>query len=196
MIIGVTGQIGAGKSTAAEILGSFGATVVDADQIGRQVVEESATVRKKLAAAFGQDIFDRNGNLNRGLVAERAFASTAGRDTLNHIVHPHLLKELRKQVRAASKNGHVVIDAALLLQWGMDREVDLVLVIHAGWETRLRRAMRRGFSREDVKARQRAQLPFRAFQRRADRVILSTGTHADLRRKLKAFWDRHVVESD
>ena len=196
MIIGVTGQIGAGKSTASAILGSFGATVIDADEIGHQVVRDSAPLRKKLAAAFGADIFDARGRLKRKLVARRAFASIAGRDTLNHIVHPYLLRELRKRVRAASHKGHVVIDAALLLQWGMEREVDLVLVIHAGWETRLQRAMHRGMTRDDVIARQRAQLPFSEFRRKADRLILSNGTHADLRRKLAAFWKRHLLESD
>lgn len=196
MVIGITGQIGAGKSTAAEILASFGATVIDADAIGHQVVRESAPLRRELATAFGKDIFDGRGELKRKLLAERAFASTKTRDQLNSLVHPYLLKNLRRQVKQASKTGHVVIDAALLLNWGMDREIDFTLVIHAGWETRLKRAMHRGMTHKDVIARQRAQLPYGEFRRRADRTILSNGTKADLRRKLKAFWDRHVAQSD
>jgi len=196
MVIGLTGQIGSGKSTAADILRSFGATVIDADEIGHQVVRESGPLRKKLAAAFGDDIFDAAGRLKRKLVAKRAFADRQACERLNNLVHPYLLRELHKQVARARKRGPVVIDAALLLHWGMDRDVDLVLVIHAGWEVRLKRARRRGFSESDVRARQRAQLPYREFQQRADRVILNRGTRADLRRKLQRFWDRYVAESN
>lgn len=195
MVIGLTGQIGAGKSTAARILAELGATVIDADKIGHDVVARSASLRKQLASAFGRDIFAADGKLRRKRLAARAFASKDTRDRLNRLVHPHLLKELRRQVARARKKGPVVIDAALLLDWGMDRETDLVLVIHAGRETRFRRAEKRGFSSADIRARQRAQLLFREFRRRADRVILNNGSEADLRRKLGDFWARCGAES-
>jgi dephospho-CoA kinase len=196
MVIGLTGQIGAGKSTAARILARLGATVIDADRIGHAVVTQSAALRQQLAGAFGKDIFDRVGKLRRRQLAARAFVSKKSRDRLNNLIHPYLLRELRRQVRLAQKKGPVVIDAALLLHWRMDREVDLVLVIHAGWALRLKRAIKRGFSEADVRARQRAQLPFREFQRRADRVILNNRSETDLRRKLTHFWNRRVAESD
>ena len=163
MVIGLTGQIGAGKSTAARILATFGATVIDADRIGHQVVAESSALRQQLARAFGDDIFDRKGGLLRKKLAARAFVSKKTRDQLNSLVHPYLLKTLRSRLAREMKRGPVVIDAALLLQWRMDREVDLVLVIHAGWALRLQRAVRRGLSVSDVAARQRAQLPYREF---------------------------------
>lgn len=194
MVIGLTGQIGSGKSTAAEILQSFGAHIVDADWIGREVVDQSEPLRRRLAGAFGVDIFDSRGRLLRKKLAGRAFQSPESRDRLNELVHPFLLKELRKQVRESKKSGPVVIDAALLLYWGMDREVDLTLVIHAGWEVRLGRLKGRGISMIDARARQRAQLPFREFQRRADRLILNNTSRADLKRKLREFWQAYVAE--
>ena len=194
MIIGLTGQIGAGKSAAARILRGIGALIVDADRIGRQVVDGSPAVRKKLAASFGKDILGERGELKRRKLASKAFADKRGRDILNSIVHPYLLKELRRQVKAgANKYPAVVIDAALLLFWGMDREVDLTLVIHASRRERLNRMAERGISRADALARERSQLPYAEFQRRADRLILNNGSLKDLERKLTAFWHRCVV---
>lgn len=89
----------------------------------------------------------------------------------------------------------VVIDAALLLHWRMDREVDFVLVIHAGRAIRLARLKARGIDRRDALARERAQLPYREFQRLADRVILNNGTRRDLTRKIETLLDRLVPQT-
>ncbi len=194
MVIGLTGQIGSGKSTAARILASFGARVIDADLIGREVVEQSAELRRRLARAFGKDIVDSRGQLNRKKLAARAFATGDSRDKLNKIVHPHLLRRLRSRIREEQKRGQVVIDAALLLYWGMDREVDVTLVVHAGLDTRLKRLRARGIQPGDARARQRAQLPYAEFRNRADRVILNNGTTSDLKRKLRRFWQAYVSE--
>ena len=187
MLIGLTGQIGAGKTTAAEILTSLGALVIDADEIGRQVVDESSVLRKKLARRFGADILDGSGRLKRKKLARIAFADQAARAALNQLIHPYLLKELRRQVRIGRKTHDlIVIDAALLLEWRMDKDVDFVLVIHAGQTLRFTRLANRGLTRADALARQRMQLPFGEFKERADRVILNNGNKAILRRKIAA----------
>ncbi|MDH4156948.1 MAG: dephospho-CoA kinase [candidate division Zixibacteria bacterium] len=102
MLIGVTGQIGAGKSTAAAILKSFGAAVVDADKIGRQVVDDNPPLLRWLVRAFGDRILNRRGNLDRRRLAALAFENDASGQRLNQLVHPYLLKELHRQVK-----GHV-----------------------------------------------------------------------------------------
>lgn len=176
MIIGLTGQIGAGKSSAARIFTRLGVTVIDADKIGRQVVGQSVSLRRQLAASFGSEILDRNGKLKRKKLAQLAFADESSRAKLNRLVHPHLLKELRKQVRSAKKKSSVVvIDAALLLNWEMDREVDLVLVIEAPKRIRMERLEQRGIDRQDALARQRLQFRSREFRKRADIVIINNG---------------------
>ncbi|MFQ6007737.1 MAG: dephospho-CoA kinase [Candidatus Zixiibacteriota bacterium] len=196
MYIGVTGQIGSGKTTAARILGSFGAVVIDADRIGREVVEKSPQLRRKLAKQFGKEILTATGRLSRKKLARLAFSDDVSKRRLNHLVHPMLLKELRRQMRQLSRRYDVVvIDAALLLDWNLDREMDLVLVIHATQETRLRRLVARGFSKEDVLARQRAQLPFTEFRNRADLVILNNNTLLRLKARLRFVWDTFVAKS-
>lgn len=189
MIIGLTGQIGAGKTTVAKILARLGAFVIDADLIGREVVEQSNGLRQKLVRAFGSEIVDAQGRIRRKKLAAVAFANRSSKQKLNDLVHPYLLRELRSQVRVATRNHQVVvIDAALLLFWGMDREVDFVLTIHASKSDRFSRVAARGITKEDAAARQRSQLPFREFQTRSDRVILNNGTHDQLKVKVKRLY--------
>ena len=197
MFIGLTGQIGSGKTTAAKILASFGAVVIDADRIGREVVDRSAPLRKRLARQFGGEILTPSGKLSRKKLARLAFADEAAKRCLNHLVHPFLLKELRRQMKELAKRHNVVvIDAALLLDWGLDRQMDVVLVVHASEETRIKRLAARGFSKEDVLARQRAQVPFSEYRKRADYVILNNGTVEKLQTKLQRLYKKFVSQRD
>ena len=189
MLIGLTGQIGSGKSTAANILKSFGAIIIDADKIGHLVVERSKELQTKLQKAFGDDIIGKTGKINRKKIAERAFVNEKTKRNLNSIVHPYLLKELQIQIKLHQKKRRViVIDAALLLDWSYDKKVDYVLVIHTSLEKRIKRLTARGFSRSDVIARQRSQLPYREYQKRSNKVILNGGSQAELNRKLLKLW--------
>jgi dephospho-CoA kinase len=197
MLVGLTGQIGAGKTTAANILKKLGAVVIDADRIGREVVEKSAPLLRNLVQAFGRDILDKKGRLNRKKLASLAFRTRETHARLNELVHPYLLRELRQRMRQALKeNELVVIDAALLLDWDLDKEMDLVLVIHTSLAKRLARLAARGITRKDALARQKAQLPFSEFQKRADRVILNNGTRADLARKVRKFLIENLAQTD
>ncbi len=191
MIIGLAGQIGSGKSSVAKILARFGAIVISADQIGHEVVDRSQALRLKLVRAFGPTIIDSRGIIRRKKLAELAFAGEDSRIKLNSLVHPYLLAELRKQLRQAKRGGKiVVIDAALLLYWKMDREVDCVIVVHASRQLRLNRLQARGVDRKDALARERAQLPYSEYLGRADHVILNNGTKADLSRKVRTLLSR------
>lgn len=189
MIIGLTGQIGAGKSSVAKYLQSMGAVVIDADKIGHDLLEENAAVKRSLMRSFGQGVAGRHGTINRRALAGIAFASEESRLKLNRIVHPQLLKELRRQVRANLKTRKViVIDAALLLEWGLDKKVDLVLAVRAPREVRLRRMIEKGFARIDILRRMRRQKPWNEFDQKADVVILNAGSKADLRRAISFLW--------
>jgi dephospho-CoA kinase len=189
VLIGLTGQIGSGKTAAAKILASFGAIVLDADQIGRQVVDESPNLRAKLSRAFGEGIVGKDGRLIRKRLAELAFMDDRSKKRLNDLVHPFLLRRLRHLVRSLSKQRRpIVIDAALLLDWRMEREVDAVIVISASRRVRLSRLTRRGLSRRDALARERAQLPLSIYRAKADYILSNSGTKRELRAKLRDVW--------
>jgi dephospho-CoA kinase len=191
MFIGLTGQIGAGKSSVAAILQKHGAVIVDADQIGRDLLEQNATLKRRLVQSFGQGILDHRGKIDRRALALAAFKSETSRQTLNQIVHPRLLKELGRQVKLGNHTKQiVVIDAALLLEWGLDKKVDLVLAVRAPREIRLRRMINKGFTRTDILRRMRRQMTWKEFDQKADVVVSNAGSKAELRRAITFLWKR------
>jgi len=190
MHIGITGQIGAGKTTAAKILKAMGAVVIDADKIGHKVVETNHRLIQKLAKAFGPQIFTPKGNLRRKKTAEIAFSSAKNRKLLNSLVHPYLLKELKKQIkRNLAKKNVIVIDAALLLDWKLNNIIDQTLVIGCTKEKRMSRLLKKGLTKSDVLARMKSQLPFIVYQTHADRVIMNNSGKEELKRKVQE-WGR------
>ena len=181
MLIGLTGQIGAGKSTVAEILTTHGALVVDADLIGREVVESSGELFGQLIATFGSDILSPEGTLDRTKLAEIAFKDDESKAKLNKLVHPHLLLALYARVKELDPtNNLVVIDAALLLDWGLDNSVDEVWVVESDEIQRLSRLIDRGFTEADALARQKAQPSAEEFREKATRLIANNTSRDDL----------------
>ncbi|MBI5267585.1 MAG: dephospho-CoA kinase [candidate division Zixibacteria bacterium] len=191
MLIGLTGQIGAGKSSVADLFAELGSMVISADVIGRRVLEDNAAVRRQLVRAFGTRVLNKRGKVDRGAVAKAAFKNQSTRETLNKIVHPLLLEELRRQTHVYVKTRKtVVIDAALLLEWKLDRRVDCVVVVQAPARTRLARMTAKGFKRADILRRMKLQADQSEFLSRADYVVTNTTTRAALRKQVIAVWRR------
>jgi dephospho-CoA kinase len=196
MLIGLTGQIGSGKSSVANIFAELGAVIVDADQIGRQVINTNLSVRKQLVRAFGPGVITAGGKVNRSVVAGAAFAGESARQKLNEIVHPRLLKELHRQVRVHLKTGKsVVIDAALLLEWELDRTVDHVVVVRAPVNVRLARMTSRGFEPADIRRRMKLQRSWAEYRKASDIIIANDGSRTELRRRVIAAWRRLHTQS-
>jgi len=197
LIVGVTGGIGSGKSVVCGMLESFGRTVLSADQLARELMTQKPFLRRRIAAAFGSDIYDAHGALNRSLLAQRAFSSRQRTSQLNAIVHPAVLRALREQIRRLSlrkRSPYLVVEAALVFESGLDTFLDLVVVVDAPRELRLQRVMRRdGSSRPDVLRRMRAQLPSKILRERADVVLMNTHDTFQLRAKV-AFLDAFLRE--
>lgn len=161
MIVGITGCPGAGKTVLSKAVATHGWVLVDADDMGRDVVDTDQDVRDRLADAFGADVIGSDGKLVRPLVAKRAFADAAGTETLNSIVHPALVSRLKSRIETIrTQNKHGVIDCSLIFEWGIEDDLDLVICVHADPETRKKRIMDRdGRSSEEIDGMFRAQLP-------------------------------------
>ena len=169
MLIGLTGQIGAGKSSVAGLLRELGATIIDADEIGKEVISDNPILLKQLVREFGDGILTRSGCLNTSALARRAFVDVRSTAALNRLVHPYLLNKLRRCMREHNKPGQiVVVDAALLHYWQLERELDLTITAYAPREMRLKRLWQRGIGRDDAKRRDKVQLPFAEMKRRSD----------------------------
>ena len=198
MIVGVTGGIGAGKSRVCEVFAREGARVIDADEVGREAVEEPAVLRG-LAQAFGNDILDDRGALNRRALGRRAFASPGARERLNAIVWPSLgrrMREAAERSRSERPDRPVVIDAALILEWGDHRTLcDALVVVTAPETVRIQRAMeRKGLSDAEVRDRMASQLPESEKVAAADYVIENAGSLSDLETRAMAVW-REIIET-
>ncbi|KAA3633416.1 MAG: dephospho-CoA kinase [Calditrichaeota bacterium] len=189
MIIGITGLIGSGKSTATDYFVSKGFLLVDADIIGKEVVESNKSLLKKLVSEFGKEIVTPTYKLRRKKLAELAFKDKQSTEKLNKLVHPYLLKEINTQIKRA-KSRNIVIDAALLIYWGLHKKIDFTLLVHASLEDRIKRMKKRGYSEQQVKQITKRQLPYRILQKRADRTILNNRSAKDFIRKLDNFYQQ------
>lgn len=182
-IIGLTGGIGSGKSTVAQLLVQQGWVLVDADRIARDIVEPGQPALTELADAFGQDILLPNGSLDRGLLASRAFASREKTDLLNSITHPRIQEETQARFEAARQGGadFVVYDMPLLVDKGLHKDMDATIVVDVDVEERVRRLVEyRGLEEGDARRRIAAQIPDDVRRAAADFVIDNNGSREAL----------------
>ncbi|HKS44530.1 MAG TPA: dephospho-CoA kinase [Amycolatopsis sp.] len=156
--VGLTGGIGAGKSTVATRLAEHGAVLIDADAIAREVVEPGTGGLAELTAAFGEDILAADGTLDRSALAAKAFRDEASRLRLNGIMHPRIGARATELMSAAAPDAIVVHDVPLLVEGGLGERYHLVIVVDAPVETRVLRLVEvRGMAEEDARARVAAQ---------------------------------------
>lgn len=174
IVIGLTGQTGAGKSTVSNAMKKCGCGIIDADKIAREAVEPKTACLKMLTNAFGCDIINKDGSLNRKKLAEKAFSSKENTQLLNEITHPYIV-ELTKQRIAeyfASGCNIVVFDAPQLFESGSDKLCDIIVSVIASQECRLARIISRdGISREQALSRMKVQLSEEYFKRHSDYII-------------------------
>ncbi|HIX78801.1 MAG TPA: dephospho-CoA kinase, long form [Candidatus Corynebacterium faecipullorum] len=182
-LIGLTGGIGSGKSTVAQLLLRHGWVVVDADQIARDIVEPGQPALAELADAFGEDILQADGSLDRGLLASRAFASREQTDLLNSITHPRIQEETQARFAAARRAGadFVVYDMPLLVDKGLHKDMEATIVVDVDAEERVRRLVNyRGLDEGDARRRIAAQIPDDVRRAAADFIIDNNGAREEL----------------
>ena len=184
--LGLTGSIGAGKSTVAGLLRARGLTVLDADAEARAVTDDPA-VLAEIGAAFPGVV--RGGVLDRAALAALAFADPARLATLNAITHPRVRARMRALEEAAAARGEAwtVQDVPLLFEGGLERQMDAVLLVDAPLETRVARVVARsGLTPQEVLARDARQMPAAEKRKRATLVLDNGGDLAALEAQLGA----------
>jgi len=190
LILGLVGRAGSGKSTVARVLQAEGATLIEADRVGHEVTDQDPEVRVALTAEYGADIYGADGALDRRRVAARVFSDLDARARLDALVHPRILSRIRGRLdvlRAGGFRGVVVIDAALMLEWGLERDCDGVIAVVAPEVEQISRLARaRGWSEAEARARFAAQRTNEAFARAADVTLENRGRIEDLERVARA----------
>ena len=189
-VIGLVGRAGSGKSTVARALAEDGARLIEADRLGHEVTDRDPEVREALAAEYGPDIYLADGALDRPRVAARVFSDRAARARLDALVHPRILERIQAEIdalRRAGFRGVVVIDAALMLEWGLERDCDAVIAVVAPEAAQIERLWRaRGWSESEARARLAAQRTNESFAAAADVTLVNQGSADELRRQAKA----------
>ncbi|MGE2691848.1 dephospho-CoA kinase [Mycolicibacterium pulveris] len=195
--IGLTGGIGAGKSTVSAVFSECGGVIVDGDVIAREVVEPGTEGLQRLVEAFGEDILLPDGALNRPALAAKAFRDDDSRARLNGIVHPLVGKrreEIIASVRAHPEKDSVVVeDIPLLVETGMAPTFPLVVVVTAPAETRVARLIKRGMDEADARARIAAQATEEERRAIADVLLDNSGPQGELVEKARDLWYHRVL---
>lgn len=173
-IIGLTGGIGTGKSTVSAYLAQKGCKIIDADLISHQMTEAGSPCLAEIKDAFGEDVFLRDGNLDRKKVGRLVFADATKKKTLEQIITRRVIEKTLRILQdcRARQETLVVLDAPLLFECGMQRYTDETWLVVCRTETRLRRiAARDGLAEEDIQKRIANQMSTEQKEKLADYII-------------------------
>jgi dephospho-CoA kinase len=186
-LVGVTGGIGAGKTSLCRCFGALGRLVVSADQAARDITDHDESAREEITRAFGRGAYRSDGSLDRPLIASIVFRDPAKLTRLNRIVHPRVFDAIDVQLRSippSKLEPYVVIEAALIFETGYEKRLDLTVAVIVPEEVAMERVVRRdGISRDEVSRRMQAQMPGEEKAKRADFVVHNVGPESGLEKK-------------
>jgi dephospho-CoA kinase len=193
LIIGVTGNFGTGKTTVCQIMAELGATVINADALGHELLQPGNQTYSELVASFGDGILTADKKIDRGKLAELAFQNGNNQARLSHIMHPKMYQTAQDMIKQYRQRGDetVVLEAALLIEAGWKPLVDQVWITVAP-ETVIvdRLKNQRGFDEEQILARLHTQMPSAEKVKQADVVINTDCSREELKAKVTELWQK------
>lgn len=192
LVIGLTGGIASGKSLAASVLSELGAEVIDADKVGHEIIAPGTEAHAELIGHFGERILREDGHIDRKKLGDIIFSDAEERMILNRITHPKILEHtaaLLERIRTKKPQSVAVIEAALLIEMGLQRYVDEVWVVVTDEEEQIKRLRERnGLDYEEAVNRIRSQLSQEEKAAYADKIIYNTRDEEFLRRQVVYLW--------
>lgn len=191
LVVGLTGGIGAGKSTFAVLLAERGAQIIDADALGRDALKPGERTWHSVVAQFGDEILSPHSmTIDRKALAAIVFKDPKALAALNAIVHPVIMKGVADRLEKLSRTDEIVVlDAALVLEAGLDESVDVLVVVTADGSTRESRlASDRGMTLSDIRGRMASQLGPEVLLEKADIVVQNNGSLEDLVSEADRVW--------
>ncbi|GHG72212.1 dephospho-CoA kinase [Alishewanella longhuensis] len=192
LLIGLTGGIGSGKSTVADQFAKLGASYVDADMVAREVVAPGTSCLAAIEAKFGSVILQQDGQLDRAALRQLIFQDLSAKQWLESLLHPAIRQQMLQQLRN-SQTPYTLLVAPLLLENGLDKLVQRVLVIDVSEETQLLRAIKRDQnSAEQIKAIMAAQFSRQQRLALADDVIDNNGTTNELLQQVAHLHEKYL----
>lgn len=187
-VIGITGGIGSGKSTVSNLLKGFGAKIIDADLIARDIVRKGERALMEIEAFFGAEVITADGELDRKSLGKIVFGNQGKLKVLNEITHKYIIEKIKNQLDFAGEEGVevVAIDAAIPFKEGFIDMADEIWVVAADEKVRIERIMaRNGLTYEEALSRVNSQMMQEEYIKLADRVIFNNSGIEELINKVK-----------
>jgi len=192
VLVGLTGGIATGKSMVAGIFKRYGATVIDADALAREVVEPGKPAWREIMKTFGKAVINPDRTLNRQALGTKVFGHPGKLRQLERIIHPRVAREqirLTKQAALNDPRAIVIYDVPLLFEAGIDKRVDVTIVVTADREIQIARLRKRnGLSRAEALRRIKSQMPLAEKRRRADYVLDGTLPLPQLKKQVRSLY--------
>ena len=188
MYVGLSGGIGSGKSTIAAMFAKLGAVVIDADLVAREVIEVGTLGYTQVVAAFGDDILDNHGAINRRALAQLVFADRNELSRLEQIIHPLVVSRVSELRTSATVGAVVIYDTPLLVEKQMMSDFDAVVIVAANREVRIERLLARGLSAPDIENRIANQASDEERSAVATFLIHNEGTLAEAEAQVAKVW--------
>lgn len=190
-VFGLTGNIGSGKSTVGKLLVESGFVHIDADYIGKVSAEPGTAANAEIKRVFGEEYFDEHNNLYRKKLGALVFANPDELKKLNNILHPAIRQEIKNQIEESLKNNpekHIIVEAAIMFEAGMNDVVDQVILVTADEDVRLKRVMERdSLPEEQIKQRMNNQMEQSEKEKLADYLINNNSDFAELKVNVRVF---------
>jgi dephospho-CoA kinase len=191
IVIGLTGGIGSGKSTVAGYLAEYGAAVIDADKVGHEILKKGTAAYQDVIEAFGGDVLDQSGEIDRKKLGKIVFADRKLRDKLNRIMWSRIWEKIKLQIDSLEQQGIevAVVEAFGFIEAGWHKLVDQVWVTVVPEKLVIKRLKEsRGLAEKEIKARINSQLSAADRNKHADVIITNNATPEELQKKVNQFW--------
>jgi dephospho-CoA kinase len=189
LVVALTGGIGSGKSTVGQIFAQLGATVIDSDQLARDVIERGSIGFNEVVAKFGDEIL-KNGEIDRQILASLIFKDHAKRSELEQITHPLIRKAFAKVVSSALPDSIVINQIPLLVESNHDYKFDHIITVSASESIRSERLIKRGLTNEQIKQRMQAQATDQMREDIADSVIVNEKSEQEITDQVEKIWEQ------
>ncbi|MDO8535515.1 MAG: dephospho-CoA kinase [Candidatus Omnitrophota bacterium] len=188
-IVGLTGGFGSGKSYAASLFKRLGAKIIDADKLGHTALKKGSAAYKRIVAAFGKDILNRDLSINRRALGGIVFSDRKSLAKLNKIVHPGIIALIKKRIKRAAKSEVLIVDAPLICETRITALMNTLIVVKASKSNQIERCAKKfGMSKDDVCKRMARQMPLKRKIRMADYTVDNNGTKKNTKKQVRKIW--------